>query len=242
MTPSGQALARNGLLGRLGDEDRALLVPHLSPVVLSRGAVLFEPGEDVRRMLFPCDGALVSLTVALPDGQSAEAALIGREGAVGGLVSQGSKPAFARCTAQVAGEAWAIDIERLHAAQSRSPTLTDVLVRYADCLLAQLLQSIACNARHTLERRMARWLLQIRDSRGDDELPLTHDYLGHILGVGRTYVTRAAGDLQQRGLIAYHRGVIRILDEPGLRDASCGCQRAIRAHHERILPPQPPTY
>lgn len=236
------ALGRNALLGSLDREAHALLAPHLSLTSLPRGTVLFEPGEEVQRMLFPCEGTLVSLAVPLPDGHRVEAALVGREGAVGGLVSRGCKPAYARCIAQVGGEAWTIGIERLHEAQSRSPALTDLLVRYADCLLAQLLQSIACNVRHTLEKRMARWLLQIRDSRDDDELPLTHDYLGQVLGVGRTYVTRAAGELQQRGLIAYRRGIIRILDPVGLRDASCGCQCSIRAHYDRILQPRPAVH
>lgn len=232
----GDPIGRNRLLALLGEEDRGLLRPHLSLVRLDRADVLFEPGEEVGAMHFPCDGAMVSLVVVTRDGQAAETGLIGCEGAVGGIVGRERRPAFARGVVQVAGDGWRIGMDELEAARARSPRLSDLLARSADCLLAQLLQAVACRALHGLERRMARWLLTVQDHQDGQDLPLTQEYLGELLGVGRTYVSRTAAALQARGLIAYARGRVRVLDRAALEAVACPCGTAIRDHFERTLP------
>lgn len=236
VAPDGDPIGRNRLLARLAEEDRRILRPHLALCRLGRGDVLFEPGQEVESMHFPCDGTMISLVVVMRDGQTAETALIGCEGTVGGIVSRERRPAFARGVAQVPGEAWRIGLDALEEARARSPRLADLLARSADCLLAQLLQSVACRALHNLERRMARWLLAVQDRQGAGDLPLTQEYLGELLGVGRTYVTRTAAALQGRGLIAYARGRVRVLDRTGLESVACPCGRAIRSHFDRTLP------
>jgi len=239
--PELQDLRASRLLGALTARDQALMQPHLQQIVLSRGAVVVEAGEDVTRCYFPCDEAIISLVVALPDGAMAETATIGREGAIGGIVSLGHKPAFARAVVQIAGPAFRVDSERLEEIKERSPSLRDVLSRYADCLLSQVLQSVACNVLHSLERRFCRWVLHVHDRCGGADVPATQEMLAEMLGVQRTTVTAVASALQAKGLIRTRRGRIAILDRAGLEAAACLCHRAVVDHYERLLPGVYPT-
>lgn len=232
----GGALPSNRLLAALKADDRALLAPHLTQVALARGAVLFDAGDDVTTCHFPCDGTMVSLIVALPDGAFAETATVGREGAVGGIVSMGHKPAFARAVVQIAGTALRIDSDRLEELKAKSAGIRDALARYADCMIAQILQSVACNVLHSLEPRFCRWLLTAQDRVGRDQIPLTQEFLAEMLGVQRTTVTAAAASLQARGLIAYSRGRIAVVDRGALEATACDCHNAVVEHFERVLP------
>lgn len=227
--------ANNGLLRKLKPADHGLLTPHFEKVVLARGAILFESGEEVRSVHFPLDGAVVSLVVSMGDGATAQTVSIGREGAIGGIVSHGLVPAFARAVVQIPGAAMRLDVGQLNAAKRRSDGLANLFARYADCLVAQLIQAVACNALHTIEQRAARWLLATQDRVGDDEVLLTQEFLAEMLGVQRTYVTRVAKALQAAGVIRYQRGRITILDRARLEQASCECHAAVRAHFDRVL-------
>ncbi|TNC72019.1 Crp/Fnr family transcriptional regulator [Rubellimicrobium roseum] len=226
----------NRLLGALRPDDLGLLAPFLSHVPLPRGAILFEAGDDVTSCHFPCGGTMVSLIVALPDGSLAETATVGREGAIGGIVSMGHKPAFARAVVQIPGGALRIDSDRLEEMKGRSASLRDALARYADCMIAQVLQSVACNVLHSLEPRFCRWLLTAQDRAGGNEVPLTQEFLAEMLGVQRTTVTAAATSLQARGLISYSRGRITVSDRAALEQAACGCHAAVVNHFESVLP------
>ncbi len=227
--------ANNGLLRKLKPADHSLLTPHFEKVVLTRGAILFESGEEVRFVHFPLDGAVVSLLVSMGDGATAQTVSIGREGAIGGIVSHGLVPAFARAVVQISGNALRLDVGQLNAAKRRSDGLANLFARYADCLVAQLVQAVACNALHTIEQRAARWLLATQDRVGEDEVLLTQEFLAEMLGVQRTYVTRVAKALQAAGVIRYQRGRITILDRARLEHASCECHAAVRAHFDRVL-------
>ena len=231
-----RGIVGNRLLASLRPADRALLEPHLDPVALTKGRVLFAPGQDVRTTHFPSVSAMVSLVVAMKDGRAAEAATIGREGAVGGIVSAGHKPAFARAEVVLPGPALSLDTARLEEAKERSPALRDLFVRYADALLAQIVQSVACNALHPLHARCCRWLLTTQDRAGGPDIPLTQEALAEMLGVQRTTVSTVAGALRDRGLIRYGRGQVTILDRPRLEAAACECYGAVRSHFERVLP------
>lgn len=228
------SFASNGLLRILNPADHGLLAPHFEKVALPRGAILFEPGEDVRSVHFPVEQTVVSLVVAMRDGASAQTVSIGREGAVGGIVSKGFVPAFAQAVVQIPGPALRLDVSQLNAAKKSSEALANLFSRYADCLVAQLLQAVACNALHPIEQRAARWLLATQDRVGDD-LPLTQELLAEMLGVQRTYVTRVARALQAAGVIRYQRGRITILDRARLEQAACECHAAVRTHFERAL-------
>ncbi|WP_082145918.1 Crp/Fnr family transcriptional regulator [Microvirga massiliensis] len=229
-------LVSNRLLASLQPSDRALLERHLEAVTLYQGEVLFEPGDDVTRTYFPCASTMASLVVMMQTGRAAEAATIGREGAIGGIVSSGYKPAFTRSEVQIPGPALRIETARIEEAKERSATLRDLFSRYADALLAQILQSVACNALHSLEARCCRWLLTTQDRVNSAEIPLTQEALAEMLGVQRTTVTSVARALRARGLIRYARGHIVILDRARLEEAACECHSAVKQHFERILP------
>lgn len=212
------------------------VTPWLEEVELGRGECLFEPGDDVTHAYFPLNGMVASLVLPMRDGRAVEAATIGREGAIGGIISQGSKPAFARAIVQIPGHAIRISVARLEAAKRTAPKLHDILVRYSDCLIAQVLQSVGCAMVHPLEARCARWLLMAHDRLQQPEIPLTQEALAEMFGVARTYMTRIASALQRRGAISYRRGIVHIERREMLEDAACECYGAVRGHFDRVLP------
>jgi CRP-like cAMP-binding protein len=226
----------NLLLASLRPADRALLEPFIEAVALRRGEVLYEPGEDVVVTHFPCTGAMISLVLLTQDDRAIEVATVGLEGAVGGIVSAGHKPAFARSVVEIGGMALRIETERLEDAKKQSHSLRDLFSRYADVLLAQTLQSVACNALHTIEERCCRWLLATQDRVATRDLPVTQEFLAELLGVQRTTVSAAAQALQKRGLIQYRRGQITIADRAGLEEAACECYAAVEKHFRAVLP------
>jgi CRP-like cAMP-binding protein len=236
LEPRAVLRVANRLLAALDAREFAVLEPHLEPMELSRGRVLFEPGDDVTMTYFPCHRTMVSLLIVTGDGREVEAATIGREGAVGGIVSQGSKPAFGRAMVQIGGQALAIPTSHLDAAKIGSARFADLFARYADALLAQMMQGVACNALHRTEERCARWLLASHDRAGDGVIHLTQESLAEMLGVQRTTVTAVTADLQARGLIRAQRGRVQIVDRPGLERAACECYRAVEDHFARVLP------
>lgn len=227
----------NSLLARLSVIDLELMAPHLQKISLLKGQVLFEPGEDVEHCYFPAKGCMLSLVIHPPEGKSIEVANIGFEGALGGIVSAGYKPAFTRAVVQIAGDGRRISLDRLDALKGRSPAIRDLFTRYADALLAQVLQSVACNALHSLEERCCRWLLMARESMGASDVAVTHELLAEMLGVQRTYVTAIVRGLQSRGIIKLQRGLIRIEEPAGLRGLACGCYDDVQRHFSCVLPP-----
>ena len=232
----GNLWAGNALLASMKPQDRALLEPLLEPVELGRGDVLFEPGEDVVTTYFPMAGTMISLVLSMQDDRAIEVATIGREGAVGGIVSAGHKPAFARMVVEIGGHALQIATAHLEEAKKKSHNLHDLFSRYADVLLAQTLQSVACNALHTIEERCSRWLLATQDRVPTRDLPLTQEFLAELLGVQRTTVSAAAQALARKGLIHYRRGQITIADRAGLEEAACECYAAVERHFRAVLP------
>lgn len=226
---------RNRLLDQLRAADADMIAPYLERVDLTKGQVLFEPGDEVRTVHFPGGRTIVALVVAMENGDTVETASVGREGAVGGIVSQGYLPAFARAVVQIAGPAWRMDAARLQDARARSDTLRDLFTRYADCLVAQLVQSVACNALHPIEERCARWILTIQDRVGGDELPVTQQFLAEMLGVQRTYLSRVLNELGRRGLVTSRRGVLHVHGREALERSACPCYALVRAHYETVL-------
>lgn len=232
----GPKPVKNRLLESLPAKDKALIASGLQEVVLERGAVLFEPGEEVVEVYFPSQGMVGALVLDLKSGISAEAAMIGQEGAIGGIISEGDKPAFARAAVQMEGKAFRLSTDLLDDAKSKSPRLRDHFARYADCLLAQVLQSVACNAVHDFDARLARWLLTIHDRLGENELHITQEFISQMLGVQRPYTTRVIGQLEKSGAIEGRCGVIRIANRRKLEGQACECYAYLRRHFERLLP------
>jgi len=210
------------------------LSPHTSEVALSVGRVIAEPGEPVVNVYFPSSG-VVSIITLLENGDRVESLTVGREGAVGLLAAFGDPRFTSRGVVQISGAALRIDARVLRETANSSATIRDTVIRYAQVTEAQLHQSAACNAMHSIEARLCRWLLTCEDRVGDEILPLTQEFLAMMLGVQRTSVTTAAQALQRRGLIEYRRGRITILDRHGLEHSSCECYRTIEATYDRVF-------
>lgn len=235
--PIHAAFTGNRLLATLSDAERDLLVPHMEAIELQPGDTVLQSGATVERSVFPYDSLVVSMIVELSGGRSVEVASIGKEGAIGGIVSCGHAPAFTHGVVGMRGKAVTVPIAALQAAKDASPHLNHLFCRYADFLLAQVMQSVACNAFHPIEARAARWLLHAQDRVGGDRLELTQESLAELLGVQRTTVNAVARILQEGGLIAYRRGAIQVRDREGLIRTACECYTAIENHFAAVLGP-----
>jgi hypothetical protein len=226
----------NNLLRRLNGADFALIEPHLIAADASSNDLLYNPGDDVETVHFPCGPSLVSYLGPHEDGRDVETILIGREGAVGGIVSQGYLPAYTRIMVKFAGPLVRLSISKLDAAKSSSPTLRNVFARYADCMLAQVFQSTACNAIHSIEQRTAKWIISAMErTDGDEVVPLTHEQLATLLGVGRSYTSRVIQTFKAEGILETRRGSILVRDPDSLRVLSCLCNEAVKSHFEEVL-------
>lgn len=226
---------QNNLLSAMRPSDLALLDPHLEPWTAAVGDVLYDPGDQIRQVYFPLGPSLISYRVLLADGNPVETALIGREGAVAGIVSQGELPAYARAQVQYSGPFLRMDVQQLEAAKCQSPSLAHLFARYADCVMAQLFQAIACNASHSIEQRTAKWVISAMQRTGDHVVPLTQEQLAGMLGVGRSYVSRVIRALKDRGLVETRRGSLIVKSVEELNGLACDCQRAVERHFHRVL-------
>jgi len=226
----------NQLLGALIQASRARITPHLESVTYKLGAIVCEAGGHLKHAYFP-EGAVLSLLTLLENGSAIETANIGREGAFGLFAAMYSRVSFNRCLVQLEGEMVRCPIEYLHAEFNDSDHVRNLFVSYSETLLSQIQQTVACNAMHTTEERMCRWLLMMHDRAQGEALPYTHEFLSHMLGANRKSVTLAAQSLQAAGLISYHRGKILVLDRSGLEQASCECYAIVRSRFDAFLTP-----
>ena len=224
----------NGLLKALPPETYLRLLPELEPVQLAAKQVLWESNAPIRSVYFPRT-CVISLIVPLEDEPAVEAATVGCEGVVGVPALLGATSTVAQALAQIPGEAVRLSLSALREVLAEDGTLADLMLRYAQALWEQTAQSVACNRRHAMEERCARWLLMTHDRVGKDEFPLTQGFLAAMLGVRRASVTVAAGMLQEAGLIRYSRGRITILDRTRLEEAACECYHVVKAKYDRLL-------
>jgi hypothetical protein len=235
-TADGMERPYNNLLRRLSAGDYALLAPHLSPEEAKANDLLYNPGDGVEIVHFPCGPALASYLVPNEDGRDVEAILVGREGAVGGIVSQGYLPAYTRIMVKFGGPFVRLHVGRLDAAKAKSATLRNIFSRYADCMLAQIFQSTACNAIHSIERRTAKWIIAAMErTDGDTAVPLTHEQLATLLGVGRSYASRVIQAFKVEGVLETRRGSILVRNPEVLRKRSCLCNESVKNHFEEVL-------
>ncbi|HET9814035.1 MAG TPA: Crp/Fnr family transcriptional regulator [Sphingomicrobium sp.] len=234
LNKADQAFAGNRLLSTFSREARALIEPYGEMVELAPGEIVLRRGDEVKHSLFPIGQTMISIAVELSGKRMIEVASIGLRGAVGGIISCGQAPAFARATVLVGGPAYRVPMQVLEDAKRRSEFIANLFCRFSDYLLAQVMQSVACNAFHTIPERAARWLLHAQDRAGD-RLELTQDALARLLGVQRTTVNAVLRDLQDEGLIATTRGVVRVTDRAGLKRRACECYEALEEHFGAVI-------
>lgn len=225
----------NNLLRALRPADYALLHPGIEAQQRARGELLYNPGDNVEVVYFPCGPSLASYLVPNEDGQEVETILVGREGAVGGIVSRGHLPAYCRILVKYPGKFMRLRVSDLEVAKAKSHALARLFERYADCLLAQMVQSSACNAIHSIERRAAKWILSAMERTGDHLVPLTHEELAGMLGVGRSYTSRVLQTFRQEGLLETRRSAMLVKDIDALRARACRCNDAVKMHFDTVL-------
>jgi hypothetical protein len=226
----------NNLLRRLDRADFTLIEPHLAPAKYEANDMLYNPGAHVETVYFPCGPTLVSFLVPNEDGRDVETILVGREGAVGGIVSQGLLPAYTRITVKFGGPIMRLPISKLDAAKTKSASLRNIFARYADCMMAQMFQSTACNAVHSIEQRTAKWIVSAMErTDGDGVVPLTHEQLATLLGVGRSYASRVIQTFKAENIIETRRGSIMVRNFDALKQRSCLCNEAVKTHFEEVL-------
>jgi hypothetical protein len=226
----------NNLLRRLSASDFALIAPHLTYEEAKANALLYNPGDDVEIAHFPCGPSLASFMVPNEDGRDVETILVGREGAVGGIVSEGYLPAYTRIVVKFGGPFVRLHVRKLNAAKVKSATLHNVFARYADCMLAEIFQSTACNAIHSIEQRTAKWIISAMErTGGDNVVPLTHEQLATLLGVGRSYTSRVIQTFKAEGVLETRRGSILVRNREALRMRACLCNESVKNHFEEVL-------
>jgi CRP-like cAMP-binding protein len=224
----------NFLLASLPASDIGALRPHLKTVALPQGLVIFEVGDTITQVYFPHIG-VVSLVVPLESGETIEAAMIGRESLVGGSAGLNGQLSVCKAIVQIAGAASVVDTERFRALAETSEACRIALFKQEQLILVQAQQSAACNATHTVEARLAKWLLRCRDLQGSDDLMLTQEFISQMMGVRRTSVSVVANTLQQAGFLRYSRGNIRILNLEGIQETACECYQTVKSHADRLL-------
>src|SRR5207253_1310337 len=234
--PYGTSRPYNNLLRLLSAGDFALIEPHLAREEAEAGNLLYNPGDNVDTVHLPSGPSLASFLVPNEDGRDVETILVGREGAVGGIVSEGYLPAYTRITVKFGGPFVRLHVRKLHAAKLKSATLRNVFARYADCLLAQIFQATACNAIHSIEQRTAKWIISAMErTEGDTIVPLTHEQLATLLGVGRSYASRVIQTFKAEGVLETRRGSILVRKREALQARACLCDDSVKNHFEEVL-------
>ena len=234
LTRADDAFVGNRLLSTFSPEARALVEPYGETIELRPGEIVLIRGQQVNASVFPVGLTMITLTVELNGGRRAEVASIGREGAVGGIISCGHAPAYSLAEVLVPGPAYRVPMKPLEEAKNGSAFIGNLFCRYSDYLLAQVMQTAVCNAYHSIPERAARWLLHAQDRAGD-RIELTQEAFAGLLGVQRTTVNAVIRDLADEGLIATGRGNVRVTDRAGLKRRACECYQRLQDHYAAVI-------
>lgn len=232
---NGPELPENNLLRALRPTDYELIRLDLDLVELQSRELIYNPGDHVGTVYFPCGPSMVSYLVTNEDGRDVETILIGREGAVGGIVSRGNLPAYTRMIVQFGGVFARLQLDSLEAAKEKSQSLHQMFARYADCMMAQMFQSTACNATHSIEQRTAKWIVSAMERTGDLIVPLTQEQLAAMLGVGRSYASRVLQTFRREGILETRRGSMLVTKADELAARACLCNESVKSHFENVL-------
>ena len=225
----------NKLLESLPDGDYQRLAPHLKTVQLSFKRVLLKETQHLSHVFFP-DSATCCLIKTMRNGQTAEVATVGNEGALGVHVVYGQMDSVVQCVIRSSGEARALSVDAFTSEMERRAALYNLVIRYNQALTNQIMQISACNGLHTAKARCCRWLLTAHDRAGRDEFAFTHAFLAAMLGLRRPTVSLVVASLQSAGLIRYSRGCLMVIDRPELERVSCECHETVTNSFNRLLP------
>lgn len=225
----------NSLLAALPDHAYAQLEPHFEYQSVKRKVVLHRPGQAIQDLYFPLT-CLISVTVTMRDGRTAETGVIGSREVVGiNAFMGGRETTQTEYVVQIAGDTIRMPADPLRELFDQDVAVRGVLLKYTQAMLAQVTQNAACNCLHNMEQRFARWLLESRDRIGSDELQLTHEFIAQMLGVRRAGVTELSCRFEDRGAVEKSQGRLRIIDGAQLESASCECYRALADEYDRLL-------
>jgi len=226
---------RNQLLAALPASDYERLIPHLEPIPMKLGEVLYESGTQLRYVYFPTT-SIVSLLYVMEDGASAEIAVVGNEGILGISLFMGGETTPSRAVVQSAGHGYRLKAQLLKNEFGRFGLMMHLLLRYTQALITQMSQTAVCNRHHSIDQQLCRWLLLSLDRLQSNTLSMTQELIANMLGVRREGVTEGALRLQRAGLISYARGHISVLDRQGLEGRSCECYAVVKKEYDRLLP------
>jgi CRP-like cAMP-binding protein len=228
-----ETLTANRLLASFSAPVLALLQPQLRAIDLRHGEYIQKPAERIETVYFPTRG-MISLVALSDGGHAVESGLVGREGVVNAFEAAHDLPAFGEAMVQAVGRAIIVSASHLRTIALQMPEVLGAISRAQATVMVQARQSAACNATHTLEARLARWMLQTRDRVESNTLPLTQEFMAIMLGVQRTSVTGTIGSLSALKLIEQHRGSVEIIDPTGLKEAACDCYDVINDYADRV--------
>ena len=225
---------QNHLLAALLDAEFDRLAPHLDPIMMRLGDVLYESGAAVNHVYFPTS-SIASLHYVLENGSSSEIAGVGNEGMLGISLFMGGNTTPSRAVVQTAGHGYRLKAAVLLEEFNRAGPVMRLLLRYTQALLTQMAQTAICNRHHTVDQQLCRWLLLTLDRLPTTELTMTQELIASMLGVRREGVTVAAGRLQARGMISNRRGHISVLDRDGLEGEVCECYEVVKKEFARLM-------
>ncbi|MDO8990420.1 MAG: Crp/Fnr family transcriptional regulator [Sideroxyarcus sp.] len=232
--PEQSTPQQNHLLASIPVEIFARLAPHLEPVDMPLGEVVYESGGKLHHVYFPTT-AIVSLHYVMENGASAEIAGVGNEGVVGISLFMGGDTTPSRATVQTAGCGFRLKERLMMEEFNRAGPMMRLMLRYTQALITQMSQTAVCNRHHSMEQQMCRWLLLTLDRLPTQDLIMTQELIASMLGVRREGITETAGELQRAGLIRYRRGHITVLDRAGLETRACECYNVVKKEFRRLL-------
>ncbi len=233
-SPLRTDVIKNHLLAALPPEEYDRLKPDFEIVSFPLGKVLYESGDKMTHVYFPTT-AIISMLYIMENGGTAEIGIAGNNGLIGSALFMGSESTTSRAIVQSEGDAIRIKAAPLKAEFARGGVFQNLLLRFTQTLMTQISQTAVCNRLHTVDQQLCRWLLINHDQLETNKLIMTQELIANMLGVRREGVTLAAKKLQERGLIKYSRGVIKMTDRKGLVEASCECYQIVMEEYERLL-------
>jgi CRP-like cAMP-binding protein len=229
------ALTQNLILAALPEADRRRLSPQLELLEMDLGHSLYESGGHLQHVYFPVEG-IVSLLYVTQGGSSAELAVVGCEGMIGVSLFMGGETTPNRAVVQSACKAYRLPAPVLKAHFAEGGAMQLILLKFTQALITQISQTAVCNLHHSVDQQLCRWLLLSLDRLPENKLQMTQELIANMLGVRRQGVTESAGKLEREGLISYSRGLITVLNRPGLEKRSCECYSVVKTETERLLP------